>query len=219
MTPDLLLSLSGFALISAITPGPNNIMLMASGVNYGWRRSQGHICGVIFGFPLMVIGVGLGLDQLFVRYSLLPHALTVVSAAYLTYLAYRIATSKPDGSLSEAEGSSLNNAEGLLAVKPSLSTRPLSFWEAAAFQWLNPKAWVMALVVLSLYVPTEMRLSGVLIAATTYVFAGIVSTNTWVILGSRIKRYLRREKIRVWFNYLCAMLLLITLVPVLNGLG
>jgi threonine/homoserine/homoserine lactone efflux protein len=123
---ELLLPLTLFALAGTATPGPNNVMLTASGASFGFRRSLPHMLGITVGFPVMIIAVGLGLGEVFTRYPQLHLALKYVGAAYLLYLAWRIAqASDPDAG--EAGG------------------KPLTFLEAAGFQWVNPKAWMLAL--------------------------------------------------------------------------
>ena len=130
MELSLTLLLFGFAFASSITPGPNNMMLMASGANYGLSRSWLHIAGIGAGFALMICLAGLGLSQLFELFPVLETVLKVGAAIYMTYLAWKIATAAP--SLDAPEGG-----------------RPFSFIQAAAFQWVNPKAWAMALTVMS----------------------------------------------------------------------
>ena len=123
---EMLLPLTVFSVASTVTPGPNNVMLTASGSAFGFRRSVPHMLGITVGFPLMLFTVGLGLGEIFTRYTQIHLALKYVGAAYLLYLAWRIAQSgQSDGG--EADG-----------------RRPLTFLEAAAFQWVNPKAWIMA---------------------------------------------------------------------------
>lgn len=123
---DLLLPLALFALVGTATPGPNNVMLTASGSTFGFRRSMPHMLGISLGFPAMVLGVGLGLGEVFNRFPQLHTALKYLGAAYLLYLAWRIA---------QAGGPDEAAAGG----------RPLTFLEAAGFQWVNPKAWMVAL--------------------------------------------------------------------------
>jgi threonine/homoserine/homoserine lactone efflux protein len=125
-------SLIAFAISSCITPGPNNSMLMASGLNYGTRRSLPHYFGIVLGFPLMILAVGLGIAQIFDAYPALHTLLKIVGAGYLSFLAYKIATAPV----------------GLEAVK---SGKPFTFLQAAAFQWVNPKAWVMAVGAIATY--------------------------------------------------------------------
>jgi threonine/homoserine/homoserine lactone efflux protein len=135
-TPELIAALVLFALVSSITPGPNNTMLMASGANFGFRATIPHLLGVSGGFFLLVLAAGLGLGGLFAAYPPLHDILAVVGGAYLLWLAWKIATSK-----------GLGLGEG--------SARPQTFLQAAAFQWVNPKAWAMALGGVTAYAPRE----------------------------------------------------------------
>jgi threonine/homoserine/homoserine lactone efflux protein len=122
---ELLIPLTLFALAGTITPGPNNVMLTASGASFGFRRTLPHMLGITIGFPVMVVAVGLGLGEVFTRYPQLHLALKYAGAAYLLYLAWRIA---------QASGPDSGEAGG----------KPLTFLEAAGFQWVNPKAWMLA---------------------------------------------------------------------------
>jgi len=145
MTFELLAALAGFALVSSITPGPNNVMVMASGANFGLRRTVPHILGIACGFVVMLLLVGLGLARLFEMFPVIRLVLTVVSALYLLWLAWKIAHAAPFGS---------DSARG----------RPFSFLQAALFQWVNPKAWMMALSAITLYAPGDSTLAPVLVA-------------------------------------------------------
>ena len=122
-----MLALSAFAFVTSITPGPNNLMLLASGMNYGFARTVPHMLGISVGFGVMCLAVGFGLHELFTRHPVVYEVMKWAGVAYLLYLAWRIATA---GVVSDAKGS----ARG----------KPLTLWEAAAFQWINPKAWAMA---------------------------------------------------------------------------
>ncbi|MEM6711659.1 MAG: LysE family translocator [Pseudomonadota bacterium] len=196
---DVLLALTAFAFLAAGTPGPNNVMLMTSGMNYGFRRTSGHIMGVAYGFPLMILGVGIGLSQLFLVFPALEGVLKYICAAYLIYLAFRIATAKPK--LSES---------GDMAV----SGRPLTFWEAAAFQWVNPKAWVMATTALSVYALPLSPLMNVVATALVFAFAGSFTATSWTALGQQLRRvFSNPQRLRI-FNTVSAALLVLTLVPI-----
>jgi threonine/homoserine/homoserine lactone efflux protein len=197
MTFDLYIALLSFAFISVITPGPNNLMLMASGLNFGWRRSIPHMLGVGLGFPLMLLLVGLGLMQVFVAYPIVRQIMTVCSIFYLLYLAWKIANAAPASSGAEVG-------------------KPLTLFQATAFQWVNPKAWSMALTALSVYVPADMGWHGAVLAALTYVICGIISTNTWTLLGIQIKRLLRNDFYQRVFNWACASVLVLTLYPAVS---
>ena len=132
MNTEILIGLTGFAFVSSITPGPNNLMLMASGANFGFWRSIPHMLGILLGFTLMVFLVGLGLAQVFDAYPVLHDVLKVVSVVYMGWLAWKIANAAPPKK-GEAAGT------------------PMTFLQAAAFQWVNPKAWAMALTAVTVY--------------------------------------------------------------------
>ena len=197
MTLELFLALAGFALVTVITPGPNNLMLMASGANFGFRRSIPHMLGVGLGFPLMIIPVGLGVMQVFDLWPLSYTILKVLSVAYMLYLAWKIANAAPpDGA-------------------PKTDSKPLTFLQASAFQWVNPKAWSMALGAITLYA-TGRDLGAVLWVAGTYVAMGCFSTTSWTVLGQQLRRILNRPKRLRIFNWAMAALLVASLLPVLG---
>lgn len=196
MTFDLLLLLSGFALATVITPGPNNLMLMASGANFGFRRTVPHMLGITLGFPCMIVLVGLGVMRLFDVWPPAYVILKVLSVLYLLYLAWKIANAAPP---KEAQAGG----------------RPLSFLQSAAFQWVNPKAWSMALSAITLYAASR-DLAAVMWVAGVYVMASVVSTTSWTVLGQQMRRFLNSPtRLRV-FNRVMAALLVATLILVLR---
>ncbi|ARC89260.1 LysE family translocator [Rhodovulum sp. MB263] len=191
---DLLLALGAFALVASITPGPNNLMLMASGANFGLRRTLPHILGVALGFVAMVVLVGLGAMRAFEAWPMLRVLLTWLGAAYLVWLAWKIARAAPP--------------------EPGAAPgRPMTFLQAAAFQWVNPKGWTMALAALTLYAPGQ-KPSAVLLVAGAFAAASVPATGLWTILGTRIRRLLSRPARLRLFNRAMALLLLASLVPV-----
>lgn len=196
MTPDLFLALAGFALVTVITPGPNNLMLMTSGANFGIRRSLPHMLGVGLGFPMMIVPVGLGVMQVFDLWPLSYTILKVLSVIYMLYLAWRIAQASPPEGTASSGG------------------QPLSFLQAVAFQWVNPKAWSMALGAITLYA-TGRDLAAVLWVAGTYVAMGCISTTTWTVIGQQIRRLLNRPARLRLFNWAMATLLVASLIPVI----
>jgi threonine/homoserine/homoserine lactone efflux protein len=199
MMIDFLLPLAAFALLSAGTPGPNNLMLMTSGMNYGFRRSAGHITGVALGFPLMILALGLGLSQLFALVPILEAALKYICAAYLTYLAYKIATAQPN----IAESGQMN-----------VSGNPLSFLQAAAFQWVNPKSWVMATTALTVYALPLSSTINAFAVALVFACVGTFTATSWTALGDRLRLFFSNPLRLRLFNAVAATLLLATLVPV-----
>jgi len=194
----LITAFIAFAFVSSITPGPNNLMLMASGTNYGFSRSLPHLMGVSLGFTLMICLVGVGLIEIFDAYPLSYTMLKVFSVAYLVYLAWKIATAKSaTGSTGKASG------------------KPLTFLQAAAFQWVNPKAWAMALTAISVYAVTEDQFLGVLVIALMFCAVNLPSCGCWVVLGTQLRRLLTNPvRLRV-FNITCAVLLLASHYPIL----
>jgi threonine/homoserine/homoserine lactone efflux protein len=195
---ELLAALVAFAFVSSITPGPNNLMLMTSGTNFGFVRTIPHMLGVSIGFTLMIVLVGAGLAKVFELYPLAHTVLKYGSAAYLLYLAWKIATSAPPG----AEGEAKTGA------------RPMTFIQAALFQWVNPKAWTMALTAVSAYtLPADPMLSLLLVAA---VFGAInlPTVSSWTLMGVQLRRFLSDPvKLRA-FNIVMAVTLVATLYPI-----
>ena len=195
MTLDTVLALALFCAATLFTPGPNNLMLMASGANFGLRRSLPHLAGVAYGFPLMILPVGLGIMQLFEMWRPAFTLLKLASIAYILWLAWKIANAAPP-----AEA----NAEA----------RPLTFLQAAAFQWVNPKAWSMALGAITLYASSR-DLPGVLWVAGSFALIGTASALTWVTFGTAVRRVLAVPARLRWFNRAMAVLLIASMIPVL----
>ncbi|SDB64914.1 MULTISPECIES: LysE family translocator [unclassified Pseudomonas] len=194
---DLLLGFALFALVTSITPGPNNTMLLASGVNFGFNRTIPHMLGITCGFFSLVLAVGLGLGAVFQTYPLLYTALRYIGAAYLLYLAWKIAHSGP---VSESQ--------------PADNT-PISYWGAAAFQWVNPKAWIMAIGAISTYTPLQGYFFNVLVIAAVFALINLPSVSLWVVCGSLLRNLLRDRRWLRLFNWGMALLLVASLYPLL----
>lgn len=196
MTYDLLTALAAFAFVSSITPGPNNLMLMASGANYGVWRTLPHMLGVALGFVFMVILVGVGLIQIFDAFPVTYTVLKIVSVGYLLYLAWKIATAAaPD------------------AAEPTGT--PMTFLQAAAFQWVNPKAWTMALTAISLYAAPSAGIWGIFLVGVVFGAINLPSVGVWAWMGQQLRRVLNDpRKLRV-FNIAMAVLLVASLWPIL----
>lgn len=195
MTVEIFAALVTFAFVTAVTPGPNNVMLMASGVNYGFRRTIPHMAGVALGHALMVFLVGVGLMGAFIGYPPLQLALQVVSVIYMFWLAWKIATALPPSAV-QVEG------------------RPLTFLQAAAFQWVNPKAWIMSLAAVSVYAP-DREMVAVAWVALGFLSVGWLTTVIWTTVGLSLRRLLNRPSWLRAFNYTMAALLILSLMPVL----
>jgi threonine/homoserine/homoserine lactone efflux protein len=197
MTYELILATVTFAFVSTITPGPNNLMLMASGVNWGLRRTVPHLAGVSLGVVAMVLVLGAGLAQVFARYPAVAVALKVASLGYMLWLAWRIATAAaPEGG--------------------GGSGRPLSFLQAVAFQWVNPKVWAISLTGISVY-SGGGGIAGILPVALAFLMVGPPSNVAWVVMGRALRRALADPVVLRRFNIAMALLLVASLWPVLTG--
>lgn len=197
MSAELWLAASLFALASLITPGPNNAMVLSSGVNFGLRRTLPHLLGISIGFSLMQVLVGLGLHGVLGRYPVVLEVLRYVGGAYMLWLAWKLATS--------------NTAPGTLATH----AKPLGFWGAAAFQWVNPKAWVMCMTAMTAYLPVNATLPQVLLLAGLFLVLGLPCVGSWAAFGSGMRRFLQDPlKLRI-FNLSMALALVASLVPLL----
>ena len=197
-TLELLPALIGFAFVSSITPGPNNLMLMASGANFGLRRSVPHMLGVGLGFTAMIVAVGLGLHGIFEAFPWAHTALEVFAVAYLLWLAWKIAAAKP--STPEARA----------------TARPLTFWQAAAFQWVNPKGWMMVISALTFYT-ADQSLGAVLFVAAVFGAINLPCISVWTVLGQEMRRFLTSPARLRAFNITMALLLVATLWPILKA--
>jgi threonine/homoserine/homoserine lactone efflux protein len=196
MTYEIVLGLIVFSLVSSITPGPNNLMLMASGANFGFRRTLPHMLGVAIGFSLMVLLVGVGLVQVFDAFPTSYQLLKVVSVAYLLYLAWKIGTAAPSQGNTEAGG------------------RPFSFVQAALFQWVNPKAWTMALTAVSVYSPSQ-NIAAIAFVAAVFGAINLPCISLWTTLGLQLQNLLTSPTRLRAFNITMALLLVTSLYPVL----
>ncbi|UOR02457.1 LysE family translocator [Leucobacter allii] len=198
MSMETLVALAFYALVTSITPGPNNLMLLASGVNFGFTRTLPHLAGISIGFGVMVFGVGLGFAELFTAFPALYTVVRVVGALYLVWLAWKIA---------RAPAPSDGGTRG----------RPLGFFGAAAFQWVNPKAWVMAVGASANYLPAEADIAQVTIVALIYALVNAPSVALWALFGTAARGWLHKPRNRRIFNVLMAILLLATLYPMLTA--
>jgi len=200
MTVEAWAALALFAFVSSITPGPNNLMLLASGLNFGVRRSFPHMMGVSAGFAVMLIAVGLGLAEIF---RLLPQAyllLRIGGSAYLVYLAYGLLRSGDPG-----------------AGESPQAAGPMGFWAIALFQWVNPKAWVMGLTCYAAYVPPKADPGLVVMVAALFSTVNLPCIAAWAGAGARLRRIFADPVKRGRLNLLMAFLLLLSLWPMVSG--
>ncbi|MFZ1467545.1 MAG: LysE family translocator [Paracoccaceae bacterium] len=196
MTYSLFLALLGFAFVTSVTPGPNNMMLLASGVNFGFRRTLPHMLGISVGHSLMVFLVGLGLAGVFEAWPPALTGLKVLSVGYMLWLAWKIAHASAPG-------------EG--RQRP----QPFTFLQAAAFQWVNPKAWAMSLGAVTAYVASPSALAYLAVAAT-FASVNLPSVSLWAAAGQGVRRWLADPVRLRAFNWTMATLLVVSLYPVLT---
>ncbi len=196
MANSLFYAFLAFMAVMYFTPGPNNIMLLASGLTYGFRRTIPHIAGIVLGFAFMVAAVGLGLGTVFLAYPVLQTILKYAGAAYLIYLAAAIALSGP-----AREGQ--DNQRG-----------PMTFWGAAMFQWINAKGWVIVIGTITAYAAIAQFPLNIAIQTLISLLVGTVSTVVWALFGSALRPVLTSERLVRAFNILMAILLLASLYPV-----
>ena len=195
-----------FMLVSSITPGPNNTMLMASGVHFGYRRTLAHLLGVQLGFGFMLIAVGLGLHTVLSQFPAFYDVVRFAGAAYMVWMAWSLASARPQFQEHAAIEQSVQN-----------ELKPLGFWGAVLFQWVNPKAWVMAVTIMSAYVPPGAGLLQIAPLGLMFAVLGFPCSSVWVGFGSALRSYLQEAfRMRV-FNCTMAAALLLSLYPMLSA--
>lgn len=196
MTIETLTALALFAFVSSATPGPNNLMLMASGANFGFWRTIPHMAGISIGFMVMLFGVGSGLTQLFDRFPVIYDLLKIASVIYMLWLAWKIANAAP-------------------VRKKTDAGAPMTFLQAAGFQWVNPKAWAMALTATTVYVG-DTSLAWLALAACLFAMVNLPSVSIWTIAGQQLQRILTNPRRLRTYNWTMAILLVASLYPVLG---
>lgn len=186
---EILLAIASFAFVTSITPGPNNVMLTASGANFGFVRTLPHIAGIVVGFILLIVGVGLGLGELFLQFPLMHQLLKIIGSAYLMWLAYKLL----NFSYTEDE----NGGKG----------KPFTFFQAFIFQYVNPKAWIIAISANSTFgLPGDQYLFSVGVVGLVFVLVNPFSIMVWAGFGHMIRRYLKQAAFLKAFNILMASL-------------
>lgn len=198
MSYDAFLALLVYAFVTSITPGPNNFMLLASGVNFGFVRTIPHMLGIGFGFLSLLLGVGFGLGAVLTAFPSLHMVLKLAGGAYLLYLAWRVGMSRSLGKDGDAQ------------------TQPMSFLAAAAFQWVNPKAWVMAVTAMAVYTSPETPFLSVLLISGAFALVNLPSVSTWAGFGMALRGFLVDPVRLKWFNIAMGLLLAATLWPMLK---
>ena len=196
-TTTMLLSIISFAVATAFSPGPNNLMLLSSGLTFGYRKTTPHILGIVVGFPVMVMAVGLGVESVFELFPKLYDILKVLGLGYLIWMAWQIA-----------------NSSGSISNNETKKKKPFTFLQAALFQWLNPKAWIMAITATTSFSTSTGHLFiQIMIIAFVYLLVGIGSTSSWALGGLFLRRIISNERRVKVFNIIMAILIVLSVVP------
>ena len=196
MSYEALLALCVYAFVTSVSPGPSNFMLLASGANFGFVRTIPQLLGITIGFELLLLAVGFGLGAVLVAFPALHIGLKIAGGAYLLYLAWRIGTSRSLGKGSEA-------------------ARPLTFVQSAAFQWINPKAWVVAVTAMAVYTSPDAPLLSVIVIAASFALVNLPSVAAWAGFGMVLREFLSDPLRLKWFNVAMGVLLAATLWPLI----
>lgn len=197
MPSEQLLPLLGYVVAMIGTPGPNNLMLMSAGANFGFRRSLPHIFGIVFGCQILLLAGALGVSQLLVQAPAAMWLLRAAGAAFLFWLAWKLLRTRQ------------------LRDSGAAAAKPFSFVQAALFQWVNPKAWVMTLTAVATYTnPAEFSHSFMLVSLA-FALLGLPLISLWNLGGSSLRLWLQRDGALQWFNRGMALLLVASLYPVL----
>jgi len=198
MSYDALMALCAFAFVTSISPGPSNFMLLASGANFGFLRTVPQILGITIGFGSLLLGVGFGLGALLTAYPPLHIGLKIGGGAYLLYLAWRIGMSRS------------------LAKESGTKQRPLTLLESAAFQWINPKAWIVAITAMAVYTSPDEPFLSVALTSLAFALINLPSVSAWAGFGMGLRRFLSDPGRLKWFNIAMGLLLAATLWPMVK---
>lgn len=192
---ELFWTLVFFAFATSITPGPNNIMIMSSGVNYGVQKSLPHMAGIQLGFLLMLLAIGFGAGLILQQQPLLHSVIKLLGAVYLLYLAWKIASAAPE------------------QIETG-NSKPLSFWQAIAFQWVNAKAWVMITGAIAAFTSVQgIYWQQLALIALVFLLVGLPCTGSWLLFGAALKKLLTAPKQRQWFNRAMGSVLALSVLP------
>ena len=197
MTMETIIALMIFATASSVTPGPNNLMLLASGGNFGFRRTIPHMFGIATGFAVLLLATGFGLGAALAAFPALTIGLKIAGGGYLLYLAWRIATTRAVG-------------------RGKVGARPMTFLGAVAFQWVNPKAWFMAITAMSLYTDASAPVLSIFLITAGFVLVNLPSISAWAGFGTALSGFLEDPAKLKWFNLGMGALLAASIVPLIG---
>ncbi|WP_413699142.1 LysE family translocator [Psychromonas sp. KJ10-10] len=204
MDISLFIAISLFAFVMSVTPGPNNVMLLASGAQFGYRKTLPHIFGIIIGVALLLLSILLGLGFIFELFPTLNDVLKVLGSAYLFWLAWKIATASTQLGSKET----LNTA---------ITAQPQTIFQVALFQFVNPKAWAMAIGSISSFTLSgEKYIESGLSIMLCFAVMGFIAISLWTYLGVAIARVLTTYKRQKLFNYTMASMTVATLFFILR---
>ena len=216
MTFEALMAATLFALVSSITPGPNNTMLLASGVNFGFRRSLRHLAGVQIGFWFLLLVTALGLHSTLTNFPNFYRVLQIAGGSYLLWMAWRMV--RPHALPTHG----LRAVRGLLpqrerpGARVAATAQPMGFWAATAFQWINPKAWVMTITCMSTYLPADASAVDMATLIAMFVLVGVPCSFVWLTCGQAMRQWLQDPlRLRI-FNVTMAVALVASLYPMLT---
>ena len=198
MSFEAFLALLVYAFVTSVTPGPNNFMLLASGVNFGFVRTVPHMLGIGIGFLILLLAVGFGLGAVLTAFPMLHTGLKIAGGVYLLYLAWKIAMSRS------------------IASKGKAQANPMRFVDAAAFQWVNPKAWVMAITAMAVYTNPDHPFLSVVLISMAFAIVNLPSVSVWAGFGTALRGFLSDPVRLKWFNIAMGVLLAATLWPMLR---
>lgn len=196
MSVETMIALTAFAFVTSLSPGPSNFMLLTSGVNFGFVRTLPQVFGITAGFTTLLLGVGSGLGGLLSAFPVLGFGLKLAGGAYLLHLAWRIAWSR-----------SLGRADGGAAA------RPLTFLRSAAFQWVNPKAWTVAVATMAVYTDPQAPFLSMAWICLVFALVNLPTVSTWAGFGVALRGHLSDPVRLKWFNLAMGLLLAATLWP------
>lgn len=198
MSIDVFLALWTFAFVTSLSPGPGNLMLLASGANFGFVRTIPQVLGITFGVISVLVGVGLGLGAVLTAVPALSTALKLAGGAYLLYLAWRIAMSRSLGSDGDVQG------------------RPLTLLESAAFQCISPKTWAVALATMANYTDPAAPFVSIGLITLAFALVNLPTVSVWAGFGVVLRGFLSDARRLKWFNIGMGLLLAATLWPMLR---
>jgi threonine/homoserine/homoserine lactone efflux protein len=195
MTLSLLLSATIFSFVTSVTPGPNNTFLLSSGVNFGLRKSMPYLMGIMAGLFGMMMAIGLGLGAIFATFPFVYQVLKYIGFAYIVYLALLIVRSTAKSEAAEA--------------------KYIGFWSSTAFQFVNPKAWIVLASYMATFVPVEAGLAEAVAICAVFLIATFPGALVWAVSGQLLRNWLQQPSRRKIFNLIAAVLLVASMIPVL----